>query len=166
VIVRSHRSAALLVACALSLSGCGELFEKVEYDAATFTGRPGGPYMLSTGQLPLPSQVQHQTIADVFVRFNDGTVFELAQLPEAESKSRSGAESDVHEFHCYHLRDATAQFYYRDGRIVGAVLAGNLPIASSEQGPFLTVPLSALEVRELFGHPRRQAKYRGPMKWN
>jgi hypothetical protein len=158
---------AFLAVPASLAAGCGELFHKMEYDAATFSGPAAAAYSrMSTGELPTSSQIQHRTIADVLVRLSDGTIFELARFPEEVAKARAGQGTDVSGLTCYHLRDSNCDLYYRGGTLVGAVLADGMEIAKTEQGPFVKLPLSADEVRQVFGDPNRQARFRGPMKWN
>ena len=157
----------MLAIVALSAIGCGELQHTIVYDGATFSGPASGDYYrLSIGELPALSKIQHSAFATVYVRLDDGTIWELAQVSEAEAKARAPHPTDVNGVISYELYPQHVQLFYRGGRLTGAVLWEGTQFAKRKEGPFVKLPLSAAQVRAAFGTPDQESSFRAPMKWN
>lgn len=152
---------------ALPLSGCGQLTYKAEYSDATFTSHAPDAYtVLITGEQFAASQIQHQDVVRLWVRFDDGAVFELSAIPEAEAKARASyIDAESHPgLTMYAL--PTGGLNYRNGKLCGATLTQGIGISQAQQGPFVELPLSGGEVRALMGEPKDESTVRGPMRWN
>ena len=149
--------------------GCGPVYPTLEYDSATFMSalQSGEFNTVSTGELPVASQIQHAAVADLWFRLPDGTVRNLRDLPEAEARKISTREpSQVGDVTCYHLADVHGNLHYRKGTLIGAVLADRTVVAPNEKGPFVTLPATGNAVREVFGKWLREGSYRAPARWN
>lgn len=160
-------AAALVVA--FSAVGCGDVYRRMEYETATFTGPASGRYnVMTTGEQYKGSHIQHARVADLCIRLEDGTVYRLSKLRKRDVAQRKyiHCETDSSGMTVCQLHPSNATLHFRKGELVGAVFSYRVELSKDEKGPFVKMPLSAEEVRDLLGKPRRQTTFRGTPKWN
>jgi hypothetical protein len=151
----------------LLLCGCGPLVYKAEYSDVTLTSHAPDMYTaLITGEQYATSQIQHEEVVRLWVRFDDGAAFELPEIPEAEAESRASyVDRESHPgLTMYSL--GMCGLNYRDGKLCGATLHQGVGVSKVEQGPFVEFPISAQEMRDLLGEPHAESTFRGTPRWN
>lgn len=153
---------------ALLSAGCGELHYKAEYDDATLTGPGPDAYaVIITGEQFVQSRIQHQDVVNLWLRFANGTVCELATISEEEASARSShVDRETSPGLVMYSLASGCCLHFRNGDLVGASLAEGIEIGKAEQGPFIELPLTGEEMRDLLGEPNAETTFRGAMRWN
>jgi hypothetical protein len=147
----------------------------VEYPHMRLHGSSSDTYdTLGSGGEPDANQV-----ADIFVRFPDGNVYRLSDVPEAVVAQHchsvnppSNVDPNTlivppgEDGTCFYSRWADSSFIFRNGRMISAYLQpDSIEIARNESGPFFDLPISAPDLESAFGHPKRTWSTRSNVQW-
>jgi hypothetical protein len=133
------------------IAGCGESYTYLTYSHSIFQGS-------ASGTIDRMVQADPNKIPDVFVKTPQGATFPLKALPEDVVAKLPGVRLTKNLGVERYEIDATA-LEYKNGTLFQATFgAGPLLIGAKEAGPFRQLPMTAAEVRNLFGPPERSGR--------
>ena len=130
----------------------------MSYEDVSFDGPSRSEYTsLSTGH----ARSGGSGIVDIYVKLEDGKVYRLRELPEEVaaglSKELTAGRTSVGEGPGTYYLGTNTILQYQGGELYYVILAGeDISVSGSADGPFLSFPLTARQIRDLFGEPDRE----------
>ena len=156
-------------ACALLVgivccTGCARVFHKWEFPSSTVIGVSDNEFTrLLTGEMPKTSGIQHDSMADLYVRLSNKSVFGLKTLTSQEA-DRWNVKSQLNSDGIATYYIDNSNYYFRDGKLVGADLGRGVRVSRFKTTAYFEFPMDADDVVALLGEPTQKLTVRGLSK--